>query len=373
MVVAHFLKWIDTARVADRVAAASALSHAFVDNKLPFEDRCAAEAALTLMLDDPSPKVRQAMAEALSVSRHAPAQVISALASDQPDVAAWIIGRSPLITDLDLIDKFASGTLATQMLVARRGAISMSVAAAIAEVGEARACEALIANPGAAIASMSFRRMVERHGHLATVREALIADRRLPSECRYMLLEKLSEAFSQSPFVSAMMGATRTKRVLRDACVKASLTVVEKTNAAEHPALIEHLRLRGELTSSFLIRAVAHGRIDFFGSAMVALTGQVEQRVRVLLAGGGDGGVRALLRAAGLAAQTHATIVSALKVWRDVAKGKRIAGTQEVSWIMLQEAGDLDGHNDMVTLLKSIHLDALRENARGHAMAIAAA
>jgi uncharacterized protein (DUF2336 family) len=372
MVVGHFLKWIGTARVSERVAAVSALARAYVERDLPFEDRCAAEAALTLLLDDPSAKVRLAMAEALSMSRHAPIQIIAALASDQPEVAAFVLARSPLLTDADLIDRVATGSKAVQKLVAGRPVVSMALAAAIAEIGEAEACVELIANSRAAIAALSFRRMAERHGHLPSVREAMIADPRLPADCRHMLLVKLGDALKQSPLVAALMGA-RADRVMRDACVKASLTVIENTRAEEHSALIEHLRLRGDLTSSFIIRAIAHGKVDFFGSAMVALTGQAEHRVRALLSGGQDAALAALFRSAGLAASTHAVILRALKIWREVANGKRVAGAQEVTWLMLKELGGQEAAGDLAGLLKSIHLDALRENARGHALAIAAA
>ena len=132
MVVSHFLKWIGTARVSERVAAAAALARAYVDRELAFEDRCAAEAALTLLLDDASAKVRQAMAEALSMSRHAPVQIVAALASDQPEVARFVLARSPLLTDADLIDRVATGQKATQSLIAGRPVVSMAVAAAIA-------------------------------------------------------------------------------------------------------------------------------------------------------------------------------------------------------------------------------------------------
>ena len=94
MVVTHFLKWIYTARVSERAAAAAALARAYIDHRLPFEDRCATEAALTLLLDDPSGKVRLAMAEVLAMSRHAPLQIISALAADQPEVASLVIWRA---------------------------------------------------------------------------------------------------------------------------------------------------------------------------------------------------------------------------------------------------------------------------------------
>jgi uncharacterized protein (DUF2336 family) len=372
MVVSHFLKWISTARVPERAAAAASLARAFVNHQLPFEDRCAAEAALTLLLDDPSSKVRLALADALSMSRHAPPQVIAALASDQPEVASIVISRSPLITDADLIDRVASGSTATQVLIARRPSLSMQVSAAFAEVGEAEACGALLANPGAAIASISFRRLAERHGDLPRLREAMIADPRLPSDCRHMLLVKVGQALSRSQLVCALIGSARAEKVTRDACIKASLTLIEGTQPAEHAALVEHLRLNGDLTASFLIRMVAYGRIDFFGSAMVALTGQSEQRVRSLLSSGSDGALSALMRAAGLATSTHRVIVRAVKVWRDVAKGRRVAGPQEVSWLMLDELGP-ESPGELASLLKAIHLDVLRENARAHALAIAAA
>ena len=106
---------------------------------------------------------------------------------------------------------------------------------------------------------------------------------------------------------------------------------------------------------------------------LVALSGQSEQRVRALLASGRDVAVAALFRSAGLPQGLHKVFLRALKVWREVANGKRIAGAQEVSWLMLKQIGGEEAQGDLAALLKSIHLDALRENAREHALAIAAA
>ena len=380
MVIKHFLKWVNHARVAERAAAANALARAYLDRELVFEDRCEAEAALTLLLDDPSEKVRLAMAEPFSLSHHAPVQIIAALAQDQKEVAALVLVRSPLLSDMDLIDRVASGDGDIQRFVAMRASISMAVSAAIAEVGEAEACLELLENPSAQIAALSFRRMVERHGHVACLREALIADRRLPPDCRHMLLVKLGEALKSAPLVLALMGEKRADRITKAACLKASVTLIESTPQSEYMALVEHLRLRGDLTASFMIRTVANGKIDFFGTALVALSGRDERRVGSLLAAGRDVAISALLRAAGLADATHTVILCALKVWREVANGRRVAGAQEVSWLMLREIGATPGqegpaqhHVDLATLLKTIHLDALRENARGHALAIAAA
>ena len=311
--------------------------------------------------------------QALALSRHAPLQIVSALASDQPEVASVVLARSPLMSDADLIERVASGHKAIQKLIADRPAVSMELSAAIAEIGEAETCRTLVANKGAEIAPLSFRRMAERHGHIGALREALIADRRLPADCRHMLLVKLGDALKGSPLVVALMGASRAERLLKDACVKASLTLIDGTSSDDHAALISHLRVRGDLTASFIIRTVAHGKVDFFGSVLVALADQSEQRVRSLLAAGRDVALSAVFRGAGLSDAVHAILIRVLKVWREVANGKRVAGAQEVSWLMLKEIGGQDAQGDLAALLKSIHLHALRENARGHALAIAAA
>lgn len=369
----RFLKWVETARVSERAAAAAALSRAYLEKDLPFDDHCAAEAALTLLLDDPSAKVRMALSETLSLSARAPLQVVAALAADQPEVAAPILVRSPVLTDSDLIDLVASGCAKRQQLVAMRPCVSMALAAAIAEVGEAEACLEMLNNSGAEIASVSFRRMVERHADEPVLREALIADRRLPSDCRHTLLVSIGEALRRTPLVVALIGEARAEKLTRDACAKASMTLLDNTEPHEHPALVEHLRMRGELTTGLVMRAVAHGKIDFFGAALVALGAQDERRVRALLAGGRDAAVAALIRKAGLPELTHPPILRALKLWREVANGNRIAGPQEVSWLMLKELESRPEADDFVRLLRSIHLEVLRDNARREALAIAAA
>ena len=380
MVIRHFLRWIGNARVSERIAAAGALARVFIEKEMSFEDRCEAEAALTLLLDDPSAKVRAALAEALAMSHRAPPQIIAALASDQEEVAAVVLVRSPLLADIDLIDRVATSPEPIQALIAVRPNLSMSVSAAIAEVGGLPACMALVKNDGARIASLSFRRMAERFGHEAALRERLLADSRLPGDCRHMLLVKLGEALRQSPLVLALMGPARAERVTREACARASLTLVDRTPAREHAALIEHLRLRGDLTAAFLVRMIAHGKVDFFGSVLIELSGQPEGRVRAILASGRDVAVRALFRAAGLSERLHGLFLLALKVWREVANGKRVAGAQEVTWLMLNvlgagpgQPGPGESEREVATLVKSIHLEALRENARDHARAIAAA
>jgi len=179
--------------------------------------------------------------------------------------------------------------------------------------------------------------------------------------------------------VQAIMGRARAERVAHDACMTVSLDIAGSTGPHEHAALVEHLRLRGDLTTAFIIRTIAGGKVDFFGAILVALSGQPERRVRAILAEGRDSALTALLRSAGLADKTHPPLLAALHAWRRIANGKLIAGPQEVSRMMLEAAGGdgnpdrLAANDDLAALLRGIHLEMVRENARSHARAIAAA
>src|SRR5437016_11551546 len=181
MIVRHFLQWVRTAAAADRADATSALARAFLYSDLSPDDRIAAEGALVMLLDDASPLVRRAMAEALAASADAPPAVILALAADQAEIAALVLERSPLLLDADLVDSVGSGAAAIQVAIARRAGLPRVVAAAIAEVAAAEACLTLIENDSAEIAPFSLDRMLVRHGHLAAVREALLARADVPA------------------------------------------------------------------------------------------------------------------------------------------------------------------------------------------------
>src|SRR5579864_290966 len=114
MIVRHFLQWVRTAPAGERAEATSALARAFLYSDLTSDDRGAAEGAMLMLLDDPSPLVRRALAEALAASPNAPPAVVLALAADQPQIASVVLAASPLFVDADLVDAVATGAEAVQ-------------------------------------------------------------------------------------------------------------------------------------------------------------------------------------------------------------------------------------------------------------------
>jgi uncharacterized protein (DUF2336 family) len=379
MIIRQFLKWVDDASVAQRCAAAGALSRIYLQAPFSSDERRDAEAALTLLLDDPSPKVRAAMAEALSLSHDAPLQIVMALAAEQVEISGFILARSPLLSDAELIDCVATGDEAAQRLIAMRPQVSFALSAAIAEVAAPMACADLLRNSTARIAPSSLRRMAERLGYDADTRETLLARKDLPGDCRHLLAIRVGEALADIGIVKAVIGKQRAERLARETCTKASLDLADRHRPEDDAALVEHLRARGEITTAFIIRTVAHGKIDFFGAILTALSGQPADRVGGILAEGRDSALAALFRSAGLADSTHRPLLAALHAWRKVAHGKLVAGPKEISQMMLSAAASNNedrfnpANSDLEALLRNIHLEIARQTVREYARSMAAA
>src|SRR4029077_14198453 len=124
--------------------------------------------------------VRRAMAEVFARSVSAPAAIIEALSIDQTSVALPVLEHSPLLIDADLVDIVATGNSETQCAIARRINLPASVCAAIAEVGSGAAPLEWSENAYAELPPFSWDRIVERHGHLAAIRESMLVLEDLP-------------------------------------------------------------------------------------------------------------------------------------------------------------------------------------------------
>src|SRR3990172_548835 len=109
MIVRQFLQWVRNAPPGERAEATSALARAYLHSDLSTDDLAAAEGAMIMLLDDPSPLVRRALADVFASSQKAPPVIVDVLAADQPQIAVPILARSPLLLEADLIDLVATG------------------------------------------------------------------------------------------------------------------------------------------------------------------------------------------------------------------------------------------------------------------------
>ncbi|MGK9203846.1 MULTISPECIES: DUF2336 domain-containing protein [Sinorhizobium] len=300
MIIQAFLRWVETAKGSERAGAASALGRAYAEAAVNGIDRRAAEMAMTFLLDDPSPKVRRSLAEALADCPIVPRSIIKALAQDQPEIAYVTISRSPVLNDEDLVDMTADGGAELRAMIASRSAVSCAVAAAIAEIGGEEEVLILLENPGARLSPGSLRRIADRLGDSVAARGLLLERHDLPSDARQILAEKVGAALAASDLVRAVVGEERAQRVVRESCDAAALTLSSASAREELQRMVAGLRKAGRLTPALLLTALCSGRTEFFSAAIVDLSGVPEKRVRSILSGGRFHSIRALLETAGL-------------------------------------------------------------------------
>jgi uncharacterized protein (DUF2336 family) len=370
MIVRQFLQWIRHAPAGDRAEATSALARAYLHSDLSNDDLAAAEGAMIMLLDDPSPLVRGALAQVFASSQKAPPVVVHALAADQPDVALPILSRSPLLSDEDLVDLFATSHPDAQIAIAERALLSRPLAAAIAEVGPAESCLALIENPDAAIATFSIDRIVERHGHLSAIREALIGRPDLPMATRQALLAKLSQTLAG--FVSARhwLGTEHAESAAREACEKATVALAAETPYEEIGELMHHLRQSGQLTAGMILRALLSGNVVLFEEALVELSGMPIDRVTGYIHDKHISGFRALYAKAGLPGAAYPAFREAITAMREGVLIGDVCGMSRLRPRMVERVLDAcaaersDEMASLLALLRRFSVEAAREEAR---------
>ena len=216
-IVRRFLAWAQSADADARAQGASALARAYLHSELTAPLRAEAALAMTALLDDPSALVRRALAEALCHSSQAPRPLILALAADEPDVAASVLQRSPVLTDADLVECAATGDVVAQTALARRPSLPQAAIAALAETGEPDAVLALIGNAEIDIPAETLSRIFARFSDDGSVREALLERPSLPASLRARIVVALAkdlavEASRWMPHERAERIATRGAR-----------------------------------------------------------------------------------------------------------------------------------------------------------------
>ena len=323
-----------------------------------------------MLLDDPSPLVRQAMAEAFASSFDAPAVIVHALAGDQPSVALPILEHSPLLVDADLVDIVATGVDVVQCAIARRYELPAPVCAAIAEVGCVGACLELIDNPRAELAQISLDRIVERFGHIAAVREQLLAIMELPASTRLALVAKLSETLVR--FVSARqwLSAERAERVASEACERSTVNIAAQSRGDDLRGLVGHLRDSGQLTAGLILRTLLSGNLELFERSLVELSGIAEGRVSAILHERGGARLNALLVRAGVPETIFPAFRAALEAHHEIGFVGTEDGAARLRRRMVErvltrcETQSTEAAEPVLTLLRRFATESAREEAR---------
>jgi uncharacterized protein (DUF2336 family) len=281
-----------------------------------------------------------------------------------------VLAHSPLLLEDDLVDLIATGRADVQVAIASRVPLPRPLAAAIAEVGGAEACLAVLENPGADIAPFSVDRIVDRFGHLAPIRENLLARDDLPMAMRQALLSKLSQTLAGFVTARQWLGPEHAEYTAREACEKATVALAADTPYEEIGALVQHLRESGQLTAGMMLRALLSGNVVLFEEALADLSAMPIDRVTGYVHDKNISGFRALYRKAGLPDTAYPAFREALSAMRAGLLVGEQGGAGRLKRRMVERVLGACVHDryenaaSLLALLRRFAVEAAREEAR---------
>jgi uncharacterized protein (DUF2336 family) len=370
MIIRSYFAWVETAPAQARADAAAALANAWLYSNLSPEDRHEAEAALTVALDDGSPLVRRALSEALCTAETAPRHIIRTLAADRPDIAIPVLGRSPMLTDGELVDCLALGDVEIQAAIALRPHVSAGVAAALCEVAAMQANLALLDNPAAEVADFSLHRLAERFGEDALMRESLLTRPDLPARTRLCLTRAVGAELTAFAVGCGWMSKERGERLSGEARDQAAIIIAADSDADGVGDLVEQLRNDQLLTPQLLLRSVLSGEARLLEATVAMLTDTRQDRVAGILRAPDSLAFRALYRKSGLPEALEPAFSAALEALAESAGLDEEHGDARLSRRMIERVltscAVLDNPtlDRLMALLTRFQAEAAREEAR---------
>ncbi|WP_316354906.1 DUF2336 domain-containing protein [Devosia sp.] len=302
MVAYHeFVSLSQSADSEERGSAAHLSALAYLNHFGPADEQAALYAALIGFLDDPSVKVRAALAYGLLHSTEAPRPIMLALLQDSAIIARAVLQYSPVLIDADLIGLIKTLDLSMLVAVSQRTQISPRLAAAIVARGQEAVTLRLLRRRDVALEGGLLSELAETRGGDAEMRGALLARSDLPAGARLLLVQKAAEALRGARIVKGAVAEDRLSRVLRDSCDTALSAIGEReavrTTAA---AYVSDLIVTDRVSARVLLHAVVTGHVMFFADCLAELAQTPRAKVFALLETGSRAALNALLARCGL-------------------------------------------------------------------------
>ena len=377
MVIEYFLEWVQTASVAKRTEAASALVRAFLRRDISNEEREDVEAAITTLLEDPAPSVRFALAEAFGARKQAPRHIISALAADTLDVSIITLSQSPVLHDTELVEFIETSEVDNQIAIACRPWLSERVIASICKDGHKDACMALMMNPVATISQDNLHIIAQRHGTNTEIRLMLLDRDDLAAESRLILIGKLGDALSNLVSSKGWMQENKVKKVIHEACDKASIEFVANASNEDVIHLVRNMIESGKITVSYLLRAVCMGNITLVAHAFSELSGVRFSRVETILTKDRKSAFKALYDRAGLPKSAFVIFHTAISTWRRLLSSADKSNQARLPYLVTREVLETytgrkdEVVDDLILLLRKLSAETARESSKIKAAEIA--
>ncbi|HWA20754.1 MAG TPA: DUF2336 domain-containing protein [Devosia sp.] len=285
----------------ERGQAAHLAAKAYLAHTGPADEHAALYAALIGFLDDPSVRVRAALAYGLLHAYEAPRPILLALLQDSQVIAKAVAQYSPALIDADLIGLVKTTDLVMLTAVALRENISARVAEALIARDERSVTLKLLPRDDVPVPIPRLSSIaVEQGANDAEIRGALLGRKDLPAGTRLVLVEAAANALRTARIVKGAIAAPRLERLLRNA-TDTALTIIGETEAAAGPSPYANGLIGEERISiRVMLHAIVNGHVLFFADCVAALAEMPRDKVFTLLETGSRPALNALFARCGL-------------------------------------------------------------------------
>ncbi|WP_127143191.1 DUF2336 domain-containing protein [Pelagibacterium montanilacus] len=284
----------------ERGQAAHMAALAYLSHSGPVDEEAALYAALIGFLDDPSVKVRAALAYGLLHSERAPRPVMLSLAQDAPVISRAVVQFSPVLLDADLVGIIRAGDPDMLTAMTARTALSARVALALLRLGQEDLCLRVLERTDPALPEDDLIELAERWGEDAELRGAMLARADLPALARLHLVGQVREALMGARMVAGAIQPRRLGRVMRDACDTAATTIGEREAGHGRKRYVAALEENGQINARLMLHAVVSGQVLFFADCLAQLAQTPHGKVCALLDTGSRGALNALFARCGI-------------------------------------------------------------------------
>lgn len=366
MIIQSFFALMDDAAPHVRAEAVGVLANAFLSASLGAENPNEVEAALSMVLDDPSPKVRRVLAIAFAEQRDVPRHIILSLAADQPEVSALLIARSPLLKDVDLIELARSAEGLALVAIALRPQVSDSVCAMLVSRDVPAIHLALARNPDAEIRESDLLKIAQMPDCMTDTREAILGRRHVPGMVRHALMVHVARSLGGFASKGRFVPAGRNARMIDDTIRDATISIAAK-QPGEMQAFVRYLRQNAFLTPALILRSVLGGNLAFLAYALAELSEIELSKVAGLVKGRSVAALSALFRRADLPQFLEMVLIDAVRAAQSLRETLPADG---LSLIVIQAAQSSlisaqDGETArLLALLRRFEAEAARAQSR---------
>lgn len=285
----------------ERGQAAHLAAQAYLAHHGPADEHAALYAALIGFLDDPSVKVRAALAYGLLHTREAPRPILLALLQDAAVIAKAVAQYSPALIDVDLIGLVRSADPTLLMAVAMRDLPSARLIEALFERGDKPVTLKLLGREDIQITPVRLSQLASGVGtEDADIRGALLGRNDLPATARFMLVQSVAGKLAAARIVKGAVAPARLERLLRDATDTALTAIGEREAAAARTGYAVELVVGERVSTRVMLHAVVNGHVLFFADCLAELAETPRDKVFTLLENGSRAALNALLARCGL-------------------------------------------------------------------------